>query len=91
MVLLLRKSLYGLKQSWHGWYDTFKDFVISIGSVASRIDGGLFVLEDHGAVVATVVLYVDDVLIIANVCLISQIKDLMKMRFRIHDPGNVSF
>jgi hypothetical protein len=75
MVLRLRKSLYGLKQSWHGWYGTFKDFVISIGFVASRVNGGLFVLEDQGAVVAAVVLYIDDLVIIANEGLIGQIKD----------------
>ena len=69
MVLRLRKSLYGLKQSSHVCYGTFQDFVISIGFVASRVDGGLFVLhdkEDHGIVIATVVLYIDDLLIIAN-------------------------
>jgi len=91
MVLRLRKSLYGLKQSLHVWYGTFKEFVISIGFVASRVDGGLFVLEDHGIVVAAVVLYVDDLLIIANEGLIGQIKDQMKKRFRMHDLGSVSF
>ena len=69
LVLRLRKSLYGLKQSSHDWYGTFKDFLISIGFMASHVDRGLFVLhdkEDHGIVVATVVLYVDHLLIIAN-------------------------
>ena len=46
MVLRLRKSLYGLKQSSHVWYGTFKDLVISIGFEASRVDGGLFVLHN---------------------------------------------
>jgi hypothetical protein len=91
MVLRLRKSLYGLKQSSHVWYGTFKEFVISIGFVASRVDGGLFVLEDQGTVVAAVVLYVDDLHIIANEGLIRQIKDQMKKRFRMHDLGSVSF
>jgi hypothetical protein len=39
MVLRLGKSHYGLKQCLHGWYGTFKDFVISIGFVASSVDG----------------------------------------------------
>jgi len=94
MVLRLRKSLHSLKQSSHVWYSTYKDFVISIGFVASRVDGGLFVLhdkEDHGIVVAAVILYVDDLLIIANEGLIGQIKDQMKKRFRMHDLGSVSF
>jgi len=93
MVLLLRKSLYGLKQSLDVWYGSFKEFVISNGLVASRVDGGLFVLhdKDQGIVVAAVVLYVDDLLIIANEGLIGQIKGQMKKRFRIHDLGSVSF
>jgi len=92
MVLRLRKSLYGLKQSSHVWYGTFKDFVISIGFVASRVDGRLFVLHNKDQdIVAAVVLYVDDLLIIANEGLIGQINDQMKKRFWMHDLGSVSF
>jgi len=93
MVLRLRKALYGLKQSSHFWYGTFKDFVISIRFEASRFDGGLFVLnnKDQDIVVAAVVLYVDDLLIIPNEGLIGQIKDQVKKRFRMHDLGSVSF
>jgi len=92
MVLRLRMSLYGLKQSSHGWYGTFKEFVISIGFMVSRVDGGLFVLHNKDQdIAAVVVLYVDDLLIIANEGLIGQIKDQMKMRFRMHDLWSVSF
>jgi len=92
LVLRLRKSLYGLKQSSQVWYGTFKDFMISIGFVASRVNGGLFVLHNNDQdMVAAVVLYVDDLLIIANEGLIGQIKDQMKKRFRLHDLGSISF
>jgi hypothetical protein len=67
--------------------------VISIGFVASRVDGGLSVLhdkEDQDIVVAAVVLYVDD-LIVANEGLIVQIKSQMKKGFRMHDFGGDSF
>jgi len=64
--------------------------VISIGSVASHLDGGHSLFEDEGTVVAAVILYVDDLLIIANECFIEQIKDPMKKRFRKHDLGIVS-
>jgi hypothetical protein len=92
MVLRLRKSLYGLKQYSHVGYGTFKDLVYSIGLVASCVDGGLFVLHDKNQdiVVAAVVLYVDVLLIIPIECLIEQIKDQMKQRFRMHDLGSVS-
>jgi hypothetical protein len=50
------------------------------------------VLHDkhQGTVVAAVVLYVDDLLIIANEGLIWQMKVQMKKKFRIHDLGSVS-
>jgi len=92
MVLSLRKSLHGLKQSSHVSYSTLKDFVISIGFVASRVDAGLLILHDKDYdIVAAVVLYVDDLLIIANKGLIGQMKDQMKKRFRMHNLGSVSF
>ena len=47
MVLCLRKSLHGLKQSLHVWYGTFKDMMISTGFEPSRVEGGLYVLHDQ--------------------------------------------
>ena len=47
--------------------------------------------NDQAIVVAAVVLYVDDLLIIAKESLIGQIKNQMKKRFRMHDLGSVSF
>jgi hypothetical protein len=93
MVLHLRKTLYGLKQYSLVSYVTFKQFVIWIWFVASRVDGGLLVLhnKDQDIVVAAVILYVDDLLTIANQDLIGQIKDQMKNRFRMNELGSVSF
>jgi len=91
MELRVRRSLHGLKQYSHVWYGTFKDFMISIGFLASHVDGGLFVLDDQCTVVAAVILYVDDLLIIANEGLIGQINNQMKKRFWMHDLRSVSF
>jgi len=93
MVLRLRKSLYGLKQCSHVCYGTFKDFVVPIGFVASPVDRVLLVfhdMEDHWIVVAAVILYNDDLLIMANDGLIGHIEDQMKKGFRMHDLGCVS-
>jgi hypothetical protein len=91
VVLRLRKSLYGLDQSSHIWYGTFKDFVILIGFMESHVDGGLLVRHNQDQdIVAVVVLYVDDLLIIPNEALIGQIKDQRKKTFRMHDLGSVS-
>ena len=93
MVLRLRKFLYGLNQSSHVWYSTFKDFMMSIGFVPSCVDGGLFVLheQNQAKVPAAVVLIVADHLMIANEELIGQINDQMKKRFRMHNFRSVSF
>jgi hypothetical protein len=48
------------------------------------------VLEDEGTVVAAVVLYLDDLLIIAIKGLIGQIMDQITKRFQMHDHGSVS-
>lgn len=92
MVLHLRTSLFGLKQSPHVWYGTFHDFVISIASVASCVNGEVFVhhdVVDHRIVVDAVVLYVGDLLIIANKGWIGNIKYQMERRFGMHDLGTV--
>jgi len=92
MVLRLRQSLNCLQQSLHIQYDTFNNFMITIGFQALHVDWGLFVLHDmnQDLVVATVVVCVDDLLIIPNKGMIGQINNHMKMSFRIHDLGSAS-
>lgn len=63
----------------------------SIWFVALRVDGERFVIVYQGTVATAVFLYIDDLLIIANECLIGQIKDWMKRRFWMHDIRGVSF
>jgi hypothetical protein len=63
-----------------------------IGFVASLVDGILFVLQNIDQdIVAAVILYVEDLPIIANEGLIWQIKNQIKKRFRMHDLGSVAF
>lgn len=90
MVLRFSKSLHGLEQSSYIWYATIKNFGIWIRLIASHVNGGLFVIEDLGTVVAVVILYLDDPLIIANKGLIGQNKDQRNKRFRMHDLWIVS-
>ena len=91
-VLRLHKSLYGLKQSPHVWYGAFWAFMRGIGFVGSRVDGGIFILHgDGGLVKAVVVLYVDDLLVIADLALLKRIKASLHARFQMHDLGEVSF
>jgi hypothetical protein len=86
-------SLHGLKQPSHGWYCTFQDIMILIPLEASRVDGGQFVPQDQdqASVIAPVIQYVEDLLIVTNECLIGLPRDQLKKRFRMHDEGSVFF
>jgi len=94
MVLCMSKSLSGVKQSLHIWNGPCKDSVMSLPFVASRVDGGLVVhhdKEDQGKLFATLIWYVDDLLIIATEGFIVQITDQLKNQFWMHDLCSVPF
>ena len=42
LVCKLRKSLYGLKQASHAWYNKINTFLISGGYLLSSVDGNLY-------------------------------------------------
>jgi hypothetical protein len=90
-------SLYGLKQSPRVWYGTIKDFLLTLGFVVSKLEGGFFILRQsqveatHGRFRLLMVIYVDDLLLIGEPAFVSQIKEEMKHRFDMHDLGAVDF
>ena len=61
-VCLLKKSLYGLCQAPHAWFDKFSNFLLEIGFFYSTTDPSLFVLHD-GPDTVLLLLYVDDILL----------------------------
>jgi hypothetical protein len=64
-VCHLRRSLYGLKQTPHAWFEHFTSVVIAAGFVASQHDSTLFVhTSPRGRTL--ILLYVDDMLIIGD-------------------------
>lgn len=64
-VCLLKKSLYGLKQSSRQWYLKFDAHLNSIGFIKSTYDSCVYVKSDGKKAVAYLVLYVDDMLVAA--------------------------
>ncbi|GKB02325.1 putative RNA-directed DNA polymerase, partial [Tanacetum coccineum] len=64
-VCKLNKSLYGLKQASRQWNHELTKFLISIRYVQSKHDYSLFV-KTQGEDFTTVLVYVDDMLIIVN-------------------------
>ncbi|CAM8953528.1 unnamed protein product [Rhodiola kirilowii] len=85
---LLKKSLYGLKQSPRLWYKRFDSFVLSIGFVRSNYDSCLYFSSlDNDPVY--LLLYVDDTLLIRK-CMhkINKVKSDLKSEFDMKDSGH---
>ena len=62
-VCLLRKSLYGLKQSPRQWYERFDEYMLHIGFTRSKFDSCVYIRFENDQVLAYLLLYVDDMLI----------------------------
>jgi hypothetical protein len=90
-VCLLDKSLYGLRQAPRAWFDRFATFAISLGFHPTRSDSSLFVLR-HGADVAYLLLYVDDMVLTgSSSALLQRIIDRLRAEFAIKDLGELRF
>jgi transposase InsO family protein len=64
--LLLKKSLYGLRQSAEIWYKEFHQFMIKTGYSRSSVDDCLFINQHQNDLPAFVWLYVDDQVIVTS-------------------------
>jgi len=62
-VCLLKKSLYGLKQSPRMWYLKFDEFLIRYGFIRNRYNDCVYILKRKKVCVLYLLLYVDDILI----------------------------
>jgi hypothetical protein len=65
-VCKLKKSLYGLKQSPRQWYKRFDSFMLSNGFQRSQYDNCVYLKFVNGSP-TYLLLYVDDMLIAANI------------------------
>ena len=85
-VCLMKKSLYGLKQSPRQWYKKFDNFVTGIGFIRSEYDNCLyFVLSDFPVYL---LLYVDDILLISkSKSKITELKSMLNTNFDMKDLG----
>lgn len=89
-VCLLRKSLYGLRESPRDWYECFHDFLLSINFKRSNYDYCLY-LGSINNKQTYIILYVDDILIFGeNITIINEIKENLNKRFKMKDLGKVN-
>ena len=87
LVCLLKKSLYGLKQSPRQWYKRFDSFITTTGFSRSDYDSCVYFKRvDDGFVY--LLLYVDDMLIAAkDIDVIVKIKAQLNSEFEMKDLG----
>ena len=86
VVLELKKSIYGLRQSAHLWNKKLTDFLKKIGFKGINADPSIFV-NDRGLMVAV---YVDDILIAGkNEKEIENVKSKLKKFHPMKDGGRV--
>uniref|UniRef100_A0A2N9EX70 Reverse transcriptase Ty1/copia-type domain-containing protein n=1 Tax=Fagus sylvatica TaxID=28930 RepID=A0A2N9EX70_FAGSY len=87
-VCLLKKSLYGLKQSPRQWYKQFDTFMIGHGYSRSEYDNCVYHRKLSDDSLVYLLLYVDDMLIAAkNLVEINKLKTQLSGEFEMKDLG----
>ncbi|GJX92139.1 ribonuclease H-like domain-containing protein, partial [Tanacetum coccineum] len=90
-VCHLQRSLYGLKQAPRAWFQCFASFVTRIGFQHSKTDTSLFVFH-RGPNVAYLLLYVDDIILIAySTAFLQRIILLLHGEFAMTDLGSLNY
>ncbi|KZV48074.1 hypothetical protein F511_12624 [Dorcoceras hygrometricum] len=90
-VCLLKKSLYGLKQSPRQWYIRFDQFMEEIGFSRSKFDTCVYVKNMGTESQVYLMLYVDDMLIASKDRReLDRIKGLLGTEFEMKDMGAAS-
>jgi hypothetical protein len=65
LVCKLKKSLYGLKQSSHTWYNRLNSFLLSINFIQTDANSNIYIChQKHRFII--LVIYVDETLLITN-------------------------
>jgi len=87
-VCLLKKSLYGLKQSPRQWYKQFDSFMIKAKYNRCEYDSCVYFKQSNDP--AYLLLYVDDMLIASgNKTHVQKLKAQLKKEFNVKDLGEV--
>ena len=88
LVCLLKKSLYGLKQSPRQWYKKFNSVVTKVGYTRSKYDTCLYFSELDTSSAVFLLIYVDDMLIMSkDMQQIIRLKNVLKSEFEMKDLG----
>ncbi|EWM20261.1 transposable element [Nannochloropsis gaditana] len=86
LVCLLRKSLYGLKQSGRNWHKKIDGWFRGYGFHPSSADPCLYVKFGSSGEILVIVLYVDDLIIASNSRdMVDNFKQAISMKFSMKD------
>ncbi|PKU87481.1 Retrovirus-related Pol polyprotein from transposon TNT 1-94 [Dendrobium catenatum] len=89
-VCLLKKSIYGLKQSPRQWFATFSTHLLQFGFKTSTADPSLLIYQ-NGSKVLYILIYVDDILLTgSDANLINSLLDDLHKRFQLKNLGTIN-
>ena len=87
-VCLLKRSLYGLKQSPRQWYKRFDKFMTSVGYSRSKFDNCVYMRKLTNGSYVYLLLYVDDMLLASkSITEIAHLKTQLQSEFEMKDLG----
>ena len=90
-VCLLRKSLYGLKQSSRQWNLKFDGFMMKQNFIRSEYDSCVYTKDVSSDKAIYLLLYVDDMLIASgSKTAIKELKNSLSLEFEMKDLGRAS-
>ncbi|GJW18666.1 ribonuclease H-like domain-containing protein, partial [Tanacetum coccineum] len=90
-VCLLKRSLYGLKQTPQAWFQCFAAYVTRIGFIHSCCDSSLFIYR-QGIETAYLLLYVDHIVLTASFeTLLQRIIASLHQEFSMSDLGSLNY
>lgn len=84
-MCLLKRSIYGLKQSPRKWYTRFDEFILKVNFTRYKHDSCVYIKKDS-KVITYLLLYVDDMLVASySKTKIQIIKDVLNKEFEMKD------
>ncbi|KAL0463182.1 UNVERIFIED_CONTAM: hypothetical protein Slati_0205800 [Sesamum latifolium] len=90
-VCRLQRSIYGLKQAFRSWNTHFDEVIRDYDFIKNDNDPCIY-KKISGSLVAYLVLYVDDILLIGNdVKILDDIKAWLSTQFSMKDMGEASY
>ena len=92
LVCLLRRAIYGLKQSGRQWNELLTAWLGSVGFNQSRVDPGIYTYKGDARGIYVLAIYVDDTILAGpDGPFIASFKASFKERFQIDDLGHAAW